>query len=497
MPRTSYFVIIFALMSKLFKIILVLFGILLVVVLFNTFTFKSKQPSFPLLAKQAIDEACVTHLSEAVQIKTISYDDVSLIDTAVFSDFLEYLKVTYPLCDSLLNRTVINTYSLLYKWEGSDASLKPVILLGHMDVVPAEDAVDEKWTHPPFSGLIDKDFIWGRGSIDDKVNVIGIMEAVEAQLKEGYKPKRTFYLAFGHDEEIGGREGALKIARYLESKNVKAEFAIDEGLLVTRGVVPGITRPVALVGIAEKGYVSVELSVRTEGGHSSMPPKETSIGILSRAVVNLEDHPLSARISEPVKKFIEYIGPEMPFFSKMAFANPWLFESVIIGKYEKSNAGDAIVRSTTAPTIIKSGVKDNVLPGFAVAVINFRILPGESSESIMTHVKAVIGDERVSCKIVSHTNEPSPIASINSSSFVAIQKSIREVFDSIIITPSIVVGATDARHYTRVAPDAFRFVPIIALPADLKRLHGVNERISIENFKDCIRFYRRLIVNSN
>ncbi len=482
-------------LKKLLKLLLLLLLLLLSIVLFNTFTYKSKQLDVQLLPEEAVSDEAVQHLSEAVQIKTVSYDDASRFDSASFTKFLSYLSETYPLCDSLLEKTLVNGFSLLYKWTGSDPSLSPVILLGHMDVVPAGDDPNEKWTHPPFSGKIENGFVWGRGSLDDKVNVIGILETAEQFLKEGKKPKRTVYFAFGHDEEIGGRAGAVKIAELLESQKVKAEFLLDEGLLITRGIVPGIQRPVALIGITEKGYLSLELSIEMEGGHSSMPPKETPVGILSAAVSKLEKDPFNPRISAPVQEFLAHVGPEMPFFSKMAFANQWLFSGVIIGKYQKTEAGSAIVQTTTAPTIFKSGVKDNVLPMRASAVVNFRILPGESISSVTEHVKKAIGDERVKISVYGHSNEPSPVSDVNSPGFIAIRKSVGEVFDSTITAPSLVVGATDARHYTKVTSNAFRFVPVIALPEDLKRLHGTNERISIENFKDCIRFYRRLLIN--
>lgn len=482
--------------KRLLRLIGLVVLVLLTIVLIKTATYSSRQEAIEPVQAEAIGDQAVQHLADVIKIRTVSYDDGANFDTSAFLHFISYLSQTYPLCDSLLEKEVVNNYSLLYKWTGSDATLAPAIFMGHIDVVPADEGHGEKWEVPPFSGQISDGFLWGRGSMDDKVNIVGLMEAAEMFLKEGIKPKRTIYFAFGHDEEIGGRNGALKIAELLEKRGVMAEFLLDEGLLITKGIVPGIEQPVALVGIAEKGYLSLELSVATEGGHSSMPPKETAIGIISRAVARLERQPFIARISEPVQQFLDHVGPEMPFLSRMAFANQWLLEDVIIGKYQKSASGSAVVRTTTAPVIFRSGVKDNVLPQQALAVLNFRILPGETTESVTARVKALVDDKRVNIKAVNHSNEPSRVSEVAGPGFSAIVKSTKEVFPNTLTAPSLVVGATDARHYSRVTKNAYRFLPIIAQQEDLKRLHGANERISVDNFKDCIRFYRRLILNS-
>lgn len=482
-------------LSKILKIIGILFALLLIIVLFNTLTYKSKQLQLDTVPPIAVTESCVQHLSEAVQIKTVSYDEPSKFDSTAFNRLISYLKKTYPLADSLLDKKVINNFSLLYKWEGEAPSLKPIILMGHMDVVPVDEE-NKKWDFQPFSGEITDKFVCGRGTLDDKVNVIGILEAIEMLLKENFKPKRTIYIAFGHDEEIGGQNGAKKIAEYLESQHVNAEFILDEGMVITNGIVPGIKPDLALIGISEKGYLSVELSVETEGGHSSTPAKETPIGILSQAISKLEKNPMPANISEPVQHFLDYVGPEMPFFSKLAFANQWLLKPVIISKYEASNSGNATIRSTTALTIFRSGIKDNVLPSVASATINFRILPGETSDDVMAHLEKTINDSRVNINKVGLSNEAMPVSDIHSEGFKHIEKSVRQVFKNTLTAPSLLVGGTDQKHYSKISTNLFRFLPIILETEDLKRIHGVNEKISIDNFKDIIRFYRQLILNS-
>jgi len=482
--------------KKILKTIGVIFLVLVAVVLFNTLTYKSKQLKIEPIEPISINESCIQHLSEAVKIKTVSYDDPSRFDSVSFNRLISFLKKTYPLADSLLNKKVINNYSLLYKWEGKNPSLKPIVLMGHMDVVPAENDENAKWDFDPFSGEIANGFVCGRGTLDDKVNVIGILEAIEMLIKENVKPERTIYLAFGHDEEIGGQNGAKKIAEYLQSQNVNAEFVLDEGLVITKGIVPGIKPNVGLIGISEKGYLSVELSVEADGGHSSMPAKETPIGILSGAIFKLEKKPMVAIISEPVQHFLDYVGPEMPFFSKLAFANKWLLKSVIISKYEASNSGNATVRTTTAPTIFKSGVKDNVLPSIASATINFRIVPGETSDDVIAHIEKTVNDPRVKIKKIGHNNEALPVSDIHSEGFKQIEKSIKQIFKNTLTAPALMVGATDEKHYLNVSANLFRFLPAICESEDLKRIHGINEKISTDNFKDCIRFYRQLVLNS-
>jgi carboxypeptidase PM20D1 len=470
--------------------------VLVVVLLVKTLLYKSKQIHEEPLTPVVLGDKCLEHLSEAVQIQTVSFDKAGEFDSVPFYHLISFLEKTYPLADARLHKKTINKLSLLYTWEGKNPALKPMLLIGHMDVVPAGSGGGEQWEFPPFSGEIKNGTVCGRGTLDDKVNVIGILEAVELLLKTGYQPERTIYLAFGHDEEIGGKNGASKIADYLQAQNIHADFLLDEGLVITKGIVPGIAKNVALIGISEKGYVSVQLSVETDGGHSSMPAKESSIGILAAAVSALEKHPMPAKLSVPVVHFLDYVGPEMPLFSRLAFANRWLMQNLIISKYESSNAGSALVRTTTAATLFNSGTKDNVLPGYAAATLNFRVLPGETTSEVMEHIQKVVRDKRVQVKKQASFSEPSPVSEIDCPEFKCLQKSISQIFPNTLIAPSLVLGATDARHYAAITHNLYRFVPLIAESDDLKRIHGVNEKISGSDFLNAVRFYRQLILNA-
>jgi carboxypeptidase PM20D1 len=479
--------------ALLFFLLLLAGFILLLLV--NTLRFESRQVEVAAAEPVVVTDSAVTRLAAAVRIPTVSPEDTADFDPAPFVELREFLATAYPLAHTHLQREVIQDHSLLYHWPGRNPALKPVVLLAHLDVVPVEEDALAKWTVPPFAGAVQDGYIWGRGTLDDKICVIAILEAVERSLQEGFVPERSVYLAFGHDEEVGGK-GAAATAALLQSRQVEAEFVLDEGQAVTKGLVPGMEALVALIGTAEKGFLTLELLVEGEGGHSSMPPKETAISILSRALVRLHENPLPKRISPPVEGFVKYVGPEMPFLEKMVFANAWLFEPVILSIYEQSPGGNALVRTTTAPTILRSGVKDNVLPTEARATVNFRILPGSSTADVTRHVQEVIDDGRV--QIMPRTGflrEPSPVSPTDVPAFSLINRSIREVYPDAVVTPTLVLGGTDAYQYTGVSPNIYRFAPMVLEPEDLSRIHGINERISVEEFGRSIHFYYRLLRN--
>ena len=481
-------------MKDLAKGFLYLFLLLVAVLLVRTFFFSSRQQQFPEVEKIAVSDVAVLNLSAAVQFKTISYETDSLRDTLAFNVFHEFLYVRYPLLFSVLARENISSQSILLRWDGSDASLKPVIFLSHQDVVPATNE-GGKWSHDPFSGDTDGQFIHGRGTIDDKCGVLGWLEAVEYLLSKNFKPKRTIYFAFGHDEEAKGT-GAQGMARYLRKKNIEAEYILDEGGSITDGIIKEVKPNVAIIGIAEKGRAIIDLAVDVEGGHSSMPPKQTAIGILSEAIAKLEAHPFDARFDGGTKALFDYIAPEMNFGSKLVFANSWIFSPIIKKILSGKNSTNAAIRTTTAATIFSGGEKENVLPHHATATVDFRILPGETADDVLNHVNGVIKDERVKAKLRDGFNNPSAVSDINASGFKMISKSIKEIFPDVIVAPYLVLGVTDARHYQEVSKNIYRFIPLVLKDEDLKRIHGLNERIGKENYKDVIRFYVRLIENS-
>lgn len=475
-------------MKKFFLYLLLILIVLIGILLFNTFQFKSKQLDIAVIPSPPFSESALKNFQAAIRYKTISYGDSVPLDTAQFLGFHRFLESTYPLIHNNLQLEKVEEYSLLYKWEGKNISTDPVVLMAHMDVVPVEPGTESIWSVDPFEGVIKNDTIWGRGTTDDKMNLISIMEAIEKLLQDGFVPERTIYLAFGHDEEIGG-QGATAIAGLLKSRNINAALVLDEGGIITRDKIPGITQPVALVGTSEKGYMSLELSVELNGGHSSMPADETSIDILTQAITRLRENPFDADFSPSTQDFIEYIGPEQPFLQRIVFANQWLFKSVIVGIYEQSPGGNAMVRTTTAPTVIHAGVKDNVIPTLAKATVNFRLLPGDTQQSVVERVTAVIADHRVNVTKLSFGNDPSAVTPVDGYGFKTVETAIRKTFDQTIVAPFLMIGATDSRHFGEVSDQIIKFSPM----NDPIGFHGIDERISIKGYQDGIWFFEQLI----
>ncbi|MBL6445894.1 M20 family peptidase [Fulvivirga sp. 29W222] len=483
-------------MKKILFALLLLIVVIVGYILYNTFTFPSKQITVAPASKISIPADAKEHLAKALTIRTISNENPEDFDSTAFYEFGQFVKNTYPLTDSLLELTNINEFSMIFKWEGSDTSLKPVILMGHLDVVPVATENLEKWYIDPFAGIIKDGVIWGRGAIDDKISVIGNLEAVELLLKEGVKPQRTIYLCYGHDEELGGLNGAVAIVKYLKEKDVEAEFVLDEGFAITQGLIPGTDKDIALIGTAEKGFVTLNLSIAIEGGHSSMPKEETAIDAISKAVARLKDNPFPAEITQPVQDFMSHIGPEMPFTQKMAFANPTIFRPMIISTLEKKPSGNALIRTTTAPTIINGGIKENVIPYEAHASINFRILPGTSIEDVKEHVINTIADDRIEVKEGSFNSEAPKSSSVNSFGYNTIHTTIKQIFPQVVVTPNLVIGATDSRYYYPLSSNVYRFTPFYLNSENISTFHGINERISVNDFENAIRFYAQLIRNS-
>lgn len=464
-----------------------LLAIILVVasiILFNTFSLKSKQVTVKAIDKIAVHDSVYQNLSDAIKFPTISFSEEAIPDSTAFNGFHEFLRKTYPLIHKNLGLEKISQYSLLYTWKGSDSSKKPIILLSHQDVVPVDEPTLDDWEAGPFKGEITDTHIIGRGSMDDKSSLMAIMESVERLLGESFTPKQTIYLAFGHDEEIGGRKGAAKIAEHLQKQGVKAAMTIDEGGFLADGLVPDIDKPVAVVNLSEKGYASFRLIVETTGGHSSAPPKENTIGMLAQAIVDLESNQLPYKMVKPIDTQLAYMGAELPFMKKMAFANPWLFKKPIL---KALNA-----HTTTAPTIIDGGLKSNVIPTLAEATINFRILPGETITSTKNHIEATISD-KIKVEPVGFLTNPSPVSSVASDAFKNLERTIRATFPDAIVVPGLVGGGTDARYFYDISDDVYRFYPLRINSENMTGFHGIDEKITKSNYKEMIVFTYHLI----
>jgi carboxypeptidase PM20D1 len=470
---------------------------LLAVVAAKTTTVQSRQLDVAPSGVAGVDRAAAAErLAQAIRFRSIAWGANEPVEAEALRGLHAFLVQSFPRVHAALRREIVNGHSLLYTWRGQDAGLKPILLLAHLDVVPVDPRTEAQWSHPAFAGVIADGFIWGRGTLDDKSSLLATLEAVEQLLELGFTPRRTVYLAFGHDEEVLGAEGAARIAARLAERGIQLEVTLDEAGGIVRGLMPGVEAPIAMLAIAEKGYLSLELTVQDAGGHSSAPPPSTAIGRLARAVVRLEENPLPAAISDPVEEMFKWLAPEMPLPLASLFANRWLFGPLIVAQMKASAAAHAMTHTTTAATLFRGGVKENVLPAEATAVINFRLLPGDSVENVIEHARAAIDDPSIAI-LPRHAIEPLPVGDVKSTGFALIHRTIREVFPDVVVAPILAIGTTDSRHYAPIAENNYRFVPWRLGPDDLGRFHGVDERLSIEAYGEGIRFYLQLLRNAS
>lgn len=470
--------------------------LLIGIIAFRTASLRSHQivPS-PATLPPIDGEAAARRLAQTLRIRTISADE-GPADTALFAELRASFEAWFPRVHTSLRREIIGGSSLLYTWTGTDPAQAPILLAAHLDVVPVPADTVSQWTHPPFDGVIADGFVWGRGALDNKSSAMAMLEAAELLIGEGFTPKRTIYLAFGHDEEIGGPRGAQAMAAALRERGVRLAFALDEGMVIVDGVIPGLKAPAALIGIAEKGSVSIELGVKDEAGHSSMPPATSAIGTMSAAVHALENTPMPAAVAGPIRHMFEYLAPEMPWLERAVFANLWLLESAVISQLEGAPSTNAAIRTTTALTMFHAGVKSNVLPKQATAVVNFRIQPGDTITSVLDHARAAIDNERVTIRQLPDAREPSSVSPHNSPEFTYLHRTVKQVFPQVVVAPALCIGGTDGYHYSALTPSVLRLQPIVVAGEDLKRFHGVDERISLDAYTTMIGFYYQLFSGS-
>lgn len=471
--------------------------VLAAVMVANAWRKPSQQIAAIPVARAPVDvQAAAERLGKAVQFQTIASATDADQGADTFRALHDHIAASFPAFHAAAKREIVANYSLLYTWEGTDPKAAPIALLAHQDVVPIAPGTEGDWQVPPFAGIVKDGFIWGRGSWDDKGNLFAMLEAAEQLAKENFRPKRTIYLAVGHDEEVSGKRGATAISKLMQARGVRLDFVFDEGLLITEGILKGVDKPVALIGIAEKGYVTLDLATRATPGHSSLPPRATAIGQLSAALARLESKPFPASVSGVMRDTLEATAPEMKFTNRLALSNLWLLEPLVRMQLERSPQTAATIRTTTAPTIFNAGNKENVLPGRAEATVNFRLLPGETEDTVIARVKSLVADDGVKVTPRPGNTNPPPVTSSAGPAYQTVARTIREIFPDVLVVPGLMVAATDSRNYLDVTDNIFRFSPVRAATEDLARFHGTNERLSVENYADMIRFYRRLVQNT-
>lgn len=428
-------------------------------------------------------------LSAAVQFPTVSHSDTTKVDWRAFEGLHASLRENFPLVHQNMDLQVIGGHSLLYKWEGSDPNKTPVMFYAHQDVVPVETEDGTGWTHPPFSGEIADGYIWGRGTLDTKSLIICQLEAAERLLAVGYRPQGTIYFAYGHDEEVGGNQGAANIAKYLNERNIHMAWVLDEGLSVILGAFSETDPPVALVGLAEKGHANIQLKVLGDGGHSAAPPSETVIGTLAIALDRLQKNPMEERLLPLVIESLVNAAPLMDKKTQMAMNNVGLFRRLILKALAKDPRTDAIIRTKMSPTIITGGVKSNVLPKEATVNLNVRTMPGDSISHVLAHIISIIHDKRVIVTLLPDPTEASPVTSHQSPEFANIKTAIIGVYPGSIVSPALLPAGTDSKHFLDLSKNLFRFSPFCIHKDEASRIHNTDERISVAACQDIMAFY--------
>jgi carboxypeptidase PM20D1 len=438
-------------------------------------------------------------LAEALRIRTITVapGDPRPGNEGPWLELHDWLKQTYPAAHAAMTRETVADFTLLYTWPGSDADLEPVLLMAHQDVVPVNIGTEDDWSAPPFAGEIVDGFVYGRGTIDDKGSMVALMEAAEALARDGFQPRRTVYFLFGHDEEVSG-SGAAAGVELLKSRNVSPVMALDEGFMIIDPS-PLTGAPMGFIGVAEKGYVSVAITALAEGGHSSAPPRGSAPVRLARALVALDENQMPADFSKPpIRQLFEASAPDMPFMQRMAFANMWLFGGMVESQMGDIPAANAMIRTTTAPTMLVGSAKENVLAQRATAVVNFRIHPNDSEESILQHVRDVT-DGIEGLQIEKGRGGirgagASPVSSTENLAYGVLAAVAQEAGNGAPVAPGLVLGATDGRYATAITDSVYRFMPAVMSPEDLAGFHGTNERISVENMGRMARGYAQIIL---
>jgi carboxypeptidase PM20D1 len=444
-------------------------------------------------------EDALHRFASGIRYKTVSKAADESHNLDEFFAFHEHIASSYPLLEATLVKNKIGISSLLYEWCGKDVSKPAAMLMAHIDVYPVEDVDLPKWCCDPFEGKIDHTHLWGRGSWDDKASLFSILEAVESLIENQWQPERTIYLAFGSDEAVGGTRDVIKIANYLRQKGANIEFMMVEGLVITDGILPGVKQPVALVGIAEKGYLSIKLEKITDPAFASSPPPvgETAAGSLSLRVNNLLMKNFEPHLNTVVKSMFTAIAPYSKGIFKLILSNLWAFQNLLVSQLKKSPTSVATIKTTVSMTAFHCENNDNMLPNIATCILNIRMLPGETIKGTVNKISELINDDSIGIEVLPGSHAPSPIESTATSTYKLVSESIKKSFDGVLVAPGLMVGATAARHFYDICSHIYRFTPIKAKQEDLPRFHGNNERISIDDFQQAINFYRNLLLNSD
>ena len=436
------------------------------------------------------------NLSDAIKIKTIAADRAEDTDWSTFDAFHAFLRERYPLVHEKLELTVLARGSLLFRWQGTDPSLDPIALLSHQDVVPVSRGTEDDWEHPAFEGYDDGEYIWGRGALDMKNHLIGVMESVEALLAEGFVPERDVYLCLGHNEEVMNSDssGAVTMCRWFKEHGIHLDCIIDEGGAILPVQIGGVIhRNLAGIGVAEKGYADFEVAVNAKGGHSSQSPNHTAIGKLADVVKDIENHQFKAELSPMMMELFDKIGRSCTFPVRMVTCNIKLLKPLITKVMTYIPPAASMIRTTTGVTMASGSPAPNVLPQRATVNVNFRIYPGQTVEDVEKHLRKVIRNKKAEINLRPGWKNPSKISPTDSRCFKAIEEICTAMNPDNIVAPYLVMGGTDACHYEAVCENIYRYSPFMVSTSLLLTTHGTNERIPVASMADGVAFFKRYI----
>lgn len=445
-------------------------------------------------APQVDTALAAQHLAESIRFQTVSNQDPTQNQLGEWDKLHDWLASTYPKAHAAMQRELLGK-TLVYTWPGSDPAAQPIIVMAHQDVVPVTPGTERDWKYQPFAGTIAEGAVWGRGAIDDKGSLVALFEAMEALAAQGFQPKRTVYLVSGHDEEAGG-SGAVAAAKLLAARKVKALFTIDEGGIITTDT-PIIKQPAMMIGVAEKGYVTLRVRADAPGGHSSMPPKEIGTINLAKALIAIHADQFPLELRGPAAGMIDVFAAKAGGMTKVAAANKWLFGGLIQKQMGESPASAALLHTTIAPTMLQGSPKENVLPQSAEALINYRIAPWDNSAKVLERARAAAKDLPVKVDFTERgPREPTPVSSSTSLGWQLIVASAQAGHPGLVAAPYLVVAGTDSRSMTPVSDDVYRFAAISLATSETKMIHGTNEHITLTNLESAIAFYARLLATA-
>ncbi len=461
----------------------------LAVIVVRACLFTSKEAPKVEATPFAVDgEAAVEHLRQMVRIPTVSNVDESKVDASQFTAFQALLETLYPQVHRACERSLISRHGLLFKWPGQ-SSQSPSVLMAHYDVVPANEA---EWGEPPFAGVIKDGELWGRGTLDTKCTLLGVLEAAEQLIGEGFVPQNDVYFAFGGDEECMGGD-APAIVDELERRGVHPAFVLDEGGAIVDNVFPGVKQPAALIGIAEKGSAFVDISAKGKGGHASAPPARQSVGVLANALSKVTAHAMPFRMTAPAAQLFDLMGRHSTFAYKLIFANLWCFKP-LLNLICKASGGEmnALVRTTCALTRLKGAEAYNVLPGDSYAGVNLRVICGETVDEAVQRLRDVIGDKDVTVSVADAT-DPSPISPASGEAWERLSAAILETYPGVLVSPYLMLACSDSRHYCRISQNVYRFSGMPLSKAQRGMIHDRNERIPLALIPNAVAFFGRVL----